>query len=117
MLESMLLPIALLSMPISAPFILTSEDAAEVDRRLDLSSCDISKGGATRYYFYDFMAINSKFEVDPLMVRFVIIADGKDQVHAVADLLIEGETADKMQAFGIYNIDEDKVQRITCVPQ
>ena len=117
MLELLFTSVALSTMPISAPFLITSEESAEVDRRLDISACNINKNGGSRYYWYDFLAIDGGYKVDPLMVRFAILNDGDSGVHAVAELLMEGEIADKVQAFGLYSIEKDEVEQMICVPQ
>ena len=107
---------ALCGLPFAAPFIITQEDAKETDAQLDRDICGLDKHKFSRYYWYDFVARNGKFEIDPFSVRFAIIDDGKGGVYATAGNPIDEDTLQSLRSFGMYSIADNNLAQLTCVP-
>lgn len=101
---------------IDAPFILTREHAIFVDSTIGKSICNFSKSdNHSRYYYYDIISREGKFEIDPFAVRFVFIEDGRNRVYATTGFPMEYEQSPKLKAFGVYNLVDEKIEKATCI--
>jgi hypothetical protein len=71
--------------PSVAPFIITSEDAVYIDKRIDISKCNIDIRRYSRYYWFDWVAKGSLNIIDRSIVRFAVVDGSKNgRVYAVA---------------------------------
>lgn len=99
-----------------APFILTKEDAIYVDSIIGKSICNLSENDShSRYYYFDDIARDGKFEINLLAVRFVFIENGRNRVYATTGFPIEYEQSPKLKAFGVYSLTDEKVEKVTCI--
>lgn len=111
------LALATAPLPITAPFILTDEDAEHIDRLLPASVCGLNKAEYSRYYWFDFVSAREGYQINWKRVRFIVLDDGARRVQAVANnpVLIEEDSENpRIKAIGEIDYPDDEIERIDC---
>ncbi len=95
--------------------ILPKEDVNYIDSLVPDSVCGYSKNNKlSRYYYYQVIARSGYYEINPLVVRFRFIADGKGRVYITTNPPLEVLDAVIPGAYGTFDFDTLKVDELTC---
>jgi hypothetical protein len=111
------LALAAAPLPIAAPFILTDEEAGQIDRLLPASVCGLEKAEYSRYYWFDFVSAREGYQINRNRIRFIVLDDGARRVQAVADnpVLIEPDSKNpRIKAIATIGYPGGEIERIDC---